>query len=39
MLVIYSLESGLQTEPGKEIMFEKNFEISALLNPLTRLFD
>ena len=36
MLIKASVESGLQTEPGKEIMFEKNIEISALLNPITR---
>lgn len=34
-----SVDSGLQTEPVREIMFEKIFDISILLNPLTRRFD
>ena len=39
MLKTNSVERALQTEPGKEIMFEKHLEIFTLLNPLTRLFD
>lgn len=39
MLIVTSVDGGLQTEPVREIMFEKFIDIFILLNPITRRFD
>lgn len=39
MLNENSIDRGLQTEPGKEIMFEKHIDKPTLLNQLKQRFD